>query len=74
MPTEIRLEPIPLTQILTDIFQKEGPDIGDIGLYFYPADTVNRLVQPLCLLNKPLNGLVLGILFFFLGRDQQFML
>lgn len=52
MPLEICMEPIPLTHILTDIFKNEGPGIGDIGLYFYPANTVDRLVQPLCLLKK----------------------
>ncbi|KAI3412445.1 uncharacterized protein J3R85_017380, partial [Psidium guajava] len=41
MPTEIRMEPIPLSPILTNIFQSEGPDIDDIGLYFYPADTAD---------------------------------
>ncbi|KAL3748586.1 hypothetical protein ACJRO7_009770 [Eucalyptus globulus] len=67
MPTEIRLEPIPLTQILTDIFQKEGPDIGDIGLYFYPADAVNRhiakysaLVQLMVSQEYAMRGLVNG--------------
>ncbi|XP_056175267.1 uncharacterized protein LOC115691638 isoform X3 [Syzygium oleosum] len=44
MPLEICMEPIPLTHILTDIFQNEGPGIGDIGLYFYPANTVDRYI------------------------------
>ncbi|XP_048136012.1 uncharacterized protein LOC115742731 isoform X4 [Rhodamnia argentea] len=67
MPMEIRMEPIPLTPILTNIFQSEGPDIDDIGLYFYPADTADRyivnysaLVQLMVSQEYAMRGLVNG--------------